>query len=187
LADAVDVSMAQVKDAIVGAFNAVLGPVKSVIDTIGGWIQGLINGVKALWSGLTGGGATVSAGGGGMAAGGEVGGAPGVDRNLAWLSRGEFVLNVAAVQKYGVGFLHAMNAMRAPRFALGGLNVGGSLPRTAGIIAGASSASPRVLNLTIEGRSFQGLTVPEHTATALERFAVHSQLASVGRKQSWRK
>jgi hypothetical protein len=123
-----------------------------------------------------------------MAAGGLfVGRHGGVDTNLAYLTSGEFVMNTAAVQRYGVSAMHAINSLQAPRFALGGLNVGGSMPRTAGIIAGAGSASPRVLNLTIEGRSFQGLTVPEHTASALERFAVHSQIASVGRKQSWRR
>jgi hypothetical protein len=187
LVDAVNVSMAQVKDAIVGAFNAVLGPVKSVIDTIGGWIQGLVNAAKALWAGLTGGGGSVAPGGApGMAAGGEVGGAPGVDRNLALLSRGEFVLNVAAVQRVGLPFLHAINAMQiVPRFALGGLNTG-MRPSIVGAAAVGGSSS-RALHLTIEGRSFGPMTMQEGVAGALERFAVHSQIASVGRKQSWRK
>jgi actin-related protein len=186
----VEDSFNAVAKSITDAFNAILAPIKTVVDKIAGWIQGLIDGIKALWAGLTGAGASVSTGGGGggMAAGGLfVGRHGGVDTNLAYLTSGEFVMNTAAVQRYGVSAMHAINSLQAPRFALGGLNVGGSMPRTAGIIAGAGSASPRVLNLTIEGRSFQGLTVPEHTASALERFAVHSQIASVGRKQSWRR
>jgi hypothetical protein len=181
LVDAVNVSMAQVKDAIVGAFNAVLGPIKSVIDTIGGWIQGLVDAAKALWSRLTGGGGSVApAGAPGMAAGGEVGGAPGVDRNLALLSKGEFVLSVAAVQRYGVGWLHSLNAMAIPRFAGGGLN--GGLPSLAGAAAGG-----RPIHLHIAGQNFGPLTASESVASALERFAVHSQIASAGRKQSWRR
>jgi hypothetical protein len=68
---------------------------------------------------------------------------------------------------------------------MGGLNIGG-MPSLAGIGQGISSAT-RALHLTIEGRTFNGLSAPEHTAAALERFAVHSQIASAGRKQSWRR
>jgi hypothetical protein len=166
---------------IANAFNAILSPIKSVIDTIGGWIHGLVDAAKALWAGLTGGGGSVSAGAApGMAAGGEVGGAPGVDRNLALLSKGEFVLSVAAVQRYGVGWLHSLNAMAIPRFAGGGLN--GGLPSLAGAAAGG-----RPIHLHIAGQAFGPMTASQDVAGALERFAVHSQIASTGRKQSWRR
>jgi hypothetical protein len=184
LVDAVNVSMAQVAQAITGAFNAVLGPVKSVIDTIGGWIKGLVDAAKALWAGLTGGGGSVSAGGEGHAAGGEVHGRPGTDTNLAWLTAGEFVVRAQAVQKIGLPFLHAINSMQVPGFALGGLNTG-MRPALAGASAGASSS--RQLHLTISGQTFGPMTMQEGVAGALERFAVHSQIASIGRKQSWRK
>jgi hypothetical protein len=128
-----------------------------------------------------------SAGGGGSggighaATGGLfVGPRSGTDTNLAWLTSGEYVMSLGAVQKYGTSFMHAINSLDAPRFASGGLNVGG-------VIGGSVSAAPRVLNLTIEGQSFAGMSVPENTAAALERFAVHSQIASTGRKQSWRR
>lgn len=121
-----------------------------------------------------------------MASGGEVHG-PGTstsDSIFARLSAGEFVVRAAAVNRIGVGVLHAINNFRFPRFELGGLvpappafAVGGAVVHT----------SPRVLNLMIEGRSFTGLSIPERTAQALERFAVHSQIASTGRKQSWRR
>jgi len=43
------------------------------------------------------------------------------DSILSWLSNGEFVVKAAAVQKYGVGMLSALNGMQLPRFAAGGL------------------------------------------------------------------
>ena len=52
-------------------------------------------------------------GSGGMqafAGGGEVKGKPGIDKNPAMLSDGEFVFSPGAVQKYGVDTLEAMNA-----------------------------------------------------------------------------
>ena len=38
----------------------------------------------------------------------------------AWLSNGEFVQNAAAVQHYGVDFMHALNARKLPKFEDGG-------------------------------------------------------------------
>jgi hypothetical protein len=184
----IEEAFTSVANTIENAFNAIWGPIQSVLDRIGSAIDYLVGKAQALISALGslmgfGGGGSVGGGGGspsGMATGGEVGGAPGVDRNLAYLSAGEFVMRVAAVQKFGLPFMHSINAGLAPRFAMGGLNVGG-------VIGGSVSAAPRVLNLTIEGQSFAGMSVPENTAAALERFAVHSQIASTGRKQSWRR
>ena len=109
----------------------------------------------------------------------------GIDTNLVWLTSGEFIMNTNAVRAYGVGMMNAINSLRAPRFAVGGLNV--PIPRLAGVTPTPSLSGQRTLNLTIEGRSFSGLSLPENTAQSLERFAVHSQLASCGRKQSWRR
>jgi hypothetical protein len=117
------------------------------------------------------------------------------DSNLAWLSRGEYVIPAYAVRQPGV--LALLEALRRSggnlrgvlddmgRFARGGL----VLPAFAagGLNRGSSSSASRILNLTIEGRSFGGLSVPEATAQSLERFAVHSQIASTGRKPSWRR
>lgn len=47
------------------------------------------------------------------------------DSILSWLSNGEYVINAAAVQKYGVGLFESLNQMRLPRFSTGGA-VGGS-------------------------------------------------------------
>jgi hypothetical protein len=172
------------------AFNAIWAPIQSVIDEIGGkieWLAGKAQALMSVLGGLMGYGSGGSAGGGGSggighaATGGLfVGPRSGTDTNLAWLTSGEYVMSLGAVQKYGTSFMHAINSLDAPRFASGGLNVGG-------VIGGSVSAAPRVLNLTIEGQSFAGMSVPENTAAALERFAVHSQIASTGRKQSWRR
>ena len=127
-----------------------------------------------------------------FARGGLFRGRPGRDTNLAWLTNFEYVMQPEAVQKYGVALMHMINSLQFP---LGGFGLGGLVvPRMAAIPAfagggfnGGSRPAQRVLNLTIEGKSFPGLFVPENTAQALERFAVHSQIASAGRKQSWRR
>jgi hypothetical protein len=176
------VYVGQFAHAVVDAFNAMLGPIKSVIDKIGGWLNGLWAAAKSLWSALTGGGGSVSPSEvEGHAAGGVVRGAPGVDANLAYLSAGEFVMRVAAVQRFGLPFMHSINAGLAPHFAAGGFNAGGMLP------ALASSSGGRPIHLHIDGRSFGPMTASEGVASALERFAVSSQIASAGRKQSWRR
>ncbi|ANQ83707.1 hypothetical protein dqs_0631 [Azoarcus olearius] len=59
----------------------------------------------------------------GFASGGAIVG-PGSgtsDSILARVSNGEFILRAAAVRRYGLDFLHGLNAMRLPRFATGGL------------------------------------------------------------------
>lgn len=99
-------------------------------------------------------------GGGGFAGGGQVGFADGgavggkgtgtSDSNLAWLSRGEFVVKQSVVSQPGMlAFLHAINGTRGralvrpsgtPRFAGGGLNSGGQK-------AGAQEGGVRIINV----------------------------------------
>jgi hypothetical protein len=180
-----------IKDAFVNAFNAMLEPIKGVLDTIGGWLNDLWQKIVRAARGLFGlqQPSTAPAGAGGMAAGGVVHGAGGIDNVPAWLSAGEFVMSVAAVQRYGSGFMHAINQMRlaaVPRYATGGL-IGAPIPSLSSAMASGPGSGQRVLTLNIEGRSFTGMNVPENVAQQLERFAIHSQIASAGRKQSWRK
>lgn len=75
----------------------------------------------------------------GLATGGYVSGpgGPTSDSIPAWLSNGEFVINAAAVQAYGVGLLHAINARR---FAEGG-EVSNVAP-TVGVSVDAGSMAP---------------------------------------------
>jgi hypothetical protein len=72
---------------------------------------------------VTGGSSAAADAAPGFAAGGHIRGAgTGTsDSILARLSNGEFVVRAAAVRKYGVGMLDAINGMRLPKFADGGL------------------------------------------------------------------
>jgi archaellum component FlaC len=176
---------------IPAAFNTMKDTASSVLSAIGGWIGSLVDKAVALWRAIKGAGDSTSSGESGsipmpMAEGGLFNGQrSGIDTNLVWLTSGEFVMSTNAVRAYGVGMMNAINSLRAPRFAVGGLNV--PVPRLAGVTPTPSLSGQRTLNLTIEGRSFSGLSLPENTAQSLERFAVHSQIASTGRKQSWRR
>jgi hypothetical protein len=174
----------QITDAMVKAFQNMEAPITQVLDNIINKIQQAITAAQQLNQQLKG---QQQGDGSGlpMASGGLVNGKGGTDSNLAWLTSGEFVMNTRAVQNYGVGMMHAMNSLRAPRFATGGLNLGSSQPRLANL--SSPITGQRVLNLSIEGRSFSGLSIPENTAKSLERFAVNSQIASTGRKPSWRR
>lgn len=174
---------------IIDAFNSILSPVKAVMDKIVGWLRAAIVAAKDLWSALKGvasggliGGDILPAAGGGLISG------PGTETSdsiLARLSAGEYVVRAAAVSHFGAGVFHALNNLTVPRFAVGGLNTG--IPRLSAPSPVLAMSNQRVLTLNIEGRSFSGLSIPEHTAASLERFAVHSQIASTGRKQSWRR
>ena len=174
---------------IKSAFDAVMGVIQPIIDTIKGWLQTLTDKASALMrilSGLTGGGGGETSPAQGFASGGVVVGRGGIDSNLALLTAGEFVISKRAVDNFGAHFFHMLNNLQLPRFATGGLNIAGMSP-TLGMMAHATTGTPRVLNLVIEGRSFSGMTVTEATAVALERFAVNSQIAKTGRSPSWKR
>jgi TP901 family phage tail tape measure protein len=59
------------------------------------------------------------------------------------LSNGEFVMRTAAVQKYGTGFMHAINSGRVPKFASGG-SVGSSSPAQS-MMGGVMELGPKSL------------------------------------------
>ncbi len=69
----------------------------------------------------------------GFAGGGHIRG-PGTatsDSILARLSDGEYVVRAAAVRRYGLNFLHALNGMSLPKFATGGLVASAMAPALA--------------------------------------------------------
>lgn len=110
------------------------------------------------------------------------------DSILSWLSNGEFVVKTAAVRRYGLGFMHALNSMRLPKsgFSLGGMAGVSSRPSFGGIPSFASGgAAGRPLSLTIGGETFLGLLAPETVAEKLSRFATKKHVSSAGRKPSW--
>jgi hypothetical protein len=172
----------QITSAMVQAFQNTEGSINAVLDNIINKIQQAVQAAQQLNQQLQG---QQPGSGLPMASGCEVHGKSGTDANLAWLTSGEFIMNTRAVQNYGLDMMHAMNSLRAPRFATGGLNLGSAQPRLANL--SSPITGQRVLHLSIEGRSFSGLSIPENTAKSLERFAVNSQIASTGRKPSWRR
>jgi hypothetical protein len=160
-------------------FQDLFNKAKGYFDGILGWIRDAISQAASFLNLLPGMGNQTPEGGAPMfaAGGGHIRG-PGTstsDSIFAFLSNDEFVMKAAAVRRYGVGMMSAINNMTFPRFAAGGL-----------VQMASHSSSPRhVLNLTIGGEHFGGLLVPEQTASRLSQFAVSRQLSSAGRKPRW--
>lgn len=118
------------------------------------------------------------------ASGGEVNG-PGSttsDSIFARLSRGEFVVRAAAVQAYGAGLFHSLNNMSFPGFAAGGL-----VPAPVRMAGNGTIPATSVLNLSIDGRSFNGLRGPKSTIEDLSSFAISRQTSAAGSNPSWMK
>jgi len=168
------------------------------------FLESVLEEVKAIWSFLSkivaaantlspisgkSGGASAGAGGSesgaqGFAEGGPING-PGTttsDSILARLSRGEFVIKAAAVQTYGAGLFHALNNMMLPGFASGGL-----VPSPVRLPGGGSVPATSTLNLSIDGRSFNGLRGPKSTIDDLSSFAIARQTSAAGSNPSWMK
>ncbi len=105
------------------------------------------------------------------------------DSIFSRLSNGEFVIKAKAVSAYGADLFHALNNMQLPGFAAGGLvaapvRLGGGN----GIIPATST-----LNLSIDGRSFNGLKGPKSTIDDLSNFAIARQASAAGTNPSWMK
>jgi hypothetical protein len=116
------------------------------------------------------------------------------DSIFAMLSNDEFVVRAAAVRKYGVAFLRAVNSGqldlgRLAGYALGGL-VGAPPARIPAFAGGGSvgsgSGPMRSLTLALGADIFEGLLVPDAVADKLERFAISKNSRSPGRTPSWK-
>jgi hypothetical protein len=119
----------------------------------------------------------------------------------AWLSNGEFVIRAAAVRRYGVQFLAALNGMRlgnsvkggVPGFALGGLVESfnrsmlnaSPVPMPSLGADGGASLPGTSFDLVIGAERFSNLFAPEQTAERLVRFADARKAHSTGRKPGW--
>lgn len=183
------------------AWNNITSTIDSAVQSIIGFFQPLIEILKSIWDwakkagdALTGTG-TAAAEAEGLRGGGEVHG-PGTstsDSVWAKLSRGEFVVRAAAVQRYGVAFMHAINQMRAnvPRFNMGGLVDAMQMPLVPHLAAGGlisnnvtgSHGRPIILNIGDE--SFSLIALEQNTADRLGRYATKRRLGSAGRKPSY--
>jgi hypothetical protein len=134
---------------------------------------------------------TFTGGGSGefLAGGGRVRG-PGTatsDSILAFLSRGEFVVNARSTELF-LPLLHAINAGRLPpdfigRFSMGGLVRALSANKFAagGQIQTSGSSHTFVLP---SGQTFEA-TLTDQTVARLKRYSVKSRMASTGRKPGW--
>lgn len=104
------------------------------------------------------------------------------DSILSRLSNGEFVVKARAVANYGTGLFHALNNMELPGFAAGGLV---SAPvRMAG---NGNVPATSTLNLSIDGKSFNGLRGPKSTIDDLSSFAISRQASATGSNPEWMK
>lgn len=121
-----------------------------------------------------------------FAGGGPVSG-PGTgtsDSIIARISNGEFINTAASVQKYGAAFFHSLNNMTFPGFAAGGLVAS---PMRLGGADGGIAPATSTLNLSIDGRSFNGLKGPKSTVDDLSSFAISRQASAAGSNPSWMK
>jgi phage-related protein len=142
-------------------------------------------------------GAGVDGGGGGaggFARGGLVrgGGTSTSDSILARLSKDEFVVRAAAVNHFGPQVFAALNALRVPKFSMGGLaeRFSPKVPRfAAGGLADlpAPRAGGRPIALTIDSggaKEVFNVWADEDVAEKVVRYAVSRQVASAGRRSS---
>ena len=125
--------------------------------------------------------APASGGGGGFAAGGLLGGSGSgtSDSNLAWVSRGEYIVPARAVAQPGVlAFLETLRRGMG-HFALGGM-VG-----PVGIPAFAGGGSMNHVSINFPGLpEINGLRAPSGVVDELRKAAAMAQVRSGGRKPS---
>ena len=186
--------------------DEILKGLGKALDFIIARLKNLISLAKAaarFASNLFSSGAPASAGSG-FSGGGRVAG-PGSktsDSIPARLSRGEFVIRAAAVDRYGPRLFAALNALRLPSGAIPGFSMGGLVD---GITASLSSllpapvpafamggavASPaggnsgRPITLVLDGQRFN-LSAEDSVAEALTRTALGQQRRRAGRMPGW--
>lgn len=128
------------------------------------------------------------------AAGGMITGRGGIDTIPIWATAGEFMVRTAAVAKYGLGFLHAVNSMSLPRnaFAAGGpITSPAAWPRFAdgGPVRPVSMDQEgfgRYFTLSIDGNSWKNLYAPEDVANSMVSYARGKQILQTGRAPEWK-
>jgi hypothetical protein len=126
------------------------------------------------------------------ATGGWVPGSGGGDRVPAMLEGGEYVVQRSVAQRLG-GFLEALNAGMVRGFSMGGIveSMNSVAPARAGIggEGGLPAARPAqdtaMFHLTIEGKTFSGLSAPRQTADEMVQHARTSSIVRAGPKPSW--
>ena len=143
----------KVGDAMRNAFNGVVDVLKTPIHAVGKLLAAIpdnILGVSIPGAGtIKSWGETMQS----LRSGGPVEGAGGPrdDKVLLWGSNGEFMMQAQAVQKYGLGFMNAVNSGALPAFANGGpIGEPYGLPTGSNISYGAASFPDWVTKLGAE-------------------------------------
>ena len=114
--------------------------------------------------------------------GGLLGGKPGVDANLGWFSKGEYVMDTGTVQHYGVPF---MQAIHAKRFQVGGyVDRGASaLSAAATQVSGNGGRGLHPVTMVLpSGRSVSGFHGEPSAVAQISREASIRRTASAGRR-----
>lgn len=192
--DALKAQVFGVFDAIKNAFNTVINGIKAAIDSVKNVVSSVIGGGSKTQTSTS--APTVIR----RAGGGEVSG-PGTstsDSILARLSTGEFVVKAAAVRKYGLGFMHAINngvagikgfatggLVEAASSALGSLSGPALSPAMAGGIGTQQSSSGRPLNLIMPNGEVVRAVTSESTAKKLEKDLRRSDISKTGKMPRW--
>lgn len=179
-------SLRSLWNGFVGYVESSVSSVLSIIDSVVSRIQSAISAISSFFSSAEAvEGSTME----GFASGGYIRGrgTSTSDSILARLSNGEYVMRAAAVRKFGPSFFAALNSLRLPQFATGGLAGAMAMPSmnlTPSFELPGSGPALRPLAVTIGGQTFD-MMAPEDTAQSLMRFATVKQIRSNGRKPSW--
>jgi hypothetical protein len=179
------------------AMEAIVSQTASMTASVGNLINGLIARLAALRAAIASASSSSSSGSSGpapeFATGGFVsGGGTGTSDSIpAWLSNGEFVVKARAVRRYGLDFLHAINGMRAPGFAMGGFvgDMAAAVSPSVSIkgIGERKSAAMAAYTLVLGDREFPGFTGPASALAEIGKTASLNRIASAGRSPKWRR
>jgi hypothetical protein len=183
-------------NAFLNGINTIIGYIKSFVAKAINFLQPIVDAMNFIAGEESGGAAPPQFAGGGHVGSGHVRG-PGTgtsDSIFALLSDNEFVVRAAAVRKYGLAFLRAVNSGQLNLGDLAGYALGGlvGVPQArvpafaGGGSVGASGGPMRSLTLALGGETFEGLLVPENVAGSLERYAISKSSRAAGRSPSWR-
>lgn len=183
---------ADIAGAVLSDWNNTVNQLTGLWQAFSATIDSVWQKIKAAVADAAGIGAGGSVGdtGSGWARGGLIRG-PGTgtsDSIVARLSDNEYVIRAAAVRKYGVSFLQAVNSMRLKLSDLQGFAAGGLVtmqrPRLAFAEGGLVQSNNRPFVLQIGGQDFN-MQTNDDTIGRLERYAVRRSSSSSGRKPSW--
>lgn len=164
--------------------------VQSLISRLVSYLSALRSAIAAAKSEAS--SSSSSDGRAGRATGGYISG-PGTgtsDSIPLWGSNGEFMVRAAAVKHWGLDMLYALNSMRMPRFAMGGLvgDLASSMtPRSFSKPLDGAGSRLSPYTLVFEGQQYPGFMGPAPDALQqIGKARVISRVASNGRAPKWR-